>query len=282
MFILESKFGNDGYAFWFKLLELLATTDGHLYDCRNSSHWQFLLAKTQQDDISARSILNLLADLGAIDNELWEKEVIWCQNFVDNISDVYKNRKATAPTRPNLNSFYEKKPTSQVVSTDRNPTEDNIEVVSTGGNTQSKVKETKVNKTKVEEENTDVNVHRFYQENFGIETPFITEDIEYWINDLSKEVVILALQKAIEKNAEYAYAKGILKQWAKKGIKTLDAANAESLSKARKGNYSNNTKTETLPDWVDNQEEDEEVSPEEEASFQKRLKEIRAKKGMKT
>ena len=29
MFILEQRWGNDGYAFWFKLLEMLGTTEGH-------------------------------------------------------------------------------------------------------------------------------------------------------------------------------------------------------------------------------------------------------------
>ena len=71
-------------------------------------------------------------------------------------------------------------------------------------------------------------VHLFYQKNFGMESEFITQDLEHWINDLSVEVVILALQKAVEKNAQYSYAKGIMKSWANKGIKTLEAAEAES------------------------------------------------------
>lgn len=32
-FILEKNWGNDGYAFWFKLLELLCAADGQYYDC---------------------------------------------------------------------------------------------------------------------------------------------------------------------------------------------------------------------------------------------------------
>ena len=66
-----------------------------------------------------------------------------------------------------------------------------------------------------------------------ITTEFITQDLEHWINDLSVEVVILALQKAVEKNAQYSYAKGIMKSWANKGIKTLEAAEVESLGNIR-------------------------------------------------
>lgn len=32
-FILEKNWENDGYAFWFKLLELLCAADGQYYDC---------------------------------------------------------------------------------------------------------------------------------------------------------------------------------------------------------------------------------------------------------
>lgn len=47
IFILENKFGNDGYAFWFKLLEILGESEGHFYDCSNASNWEYLLAKTR-------------------------------------------------------------------------------------------------------------------------------------------------------------------------------------------------------------------------------------------
>lgn len=282
MFILESKFGNDGYAFWFKLLELLATTDGHVYDCRNSSHWQFLLAKTNQDDESASGILELLADLEAIDKELWQSKVVWCQNFVDNISDVYKNRKTKAPSRPSVNSFYDQELKQAEVSTDRNQSERELSVQPTNENPQSKVKETKVNKTKEERKESGVNVHRFYQENFGVETPFITEDLEHWINDLTEEVVLLALKKAVEKNAQYSYSKAIMKNWASKGIKTAEAAIAESLSKSKQKSWQGSTKSESLPEWAkeENEEKDEEVSPEEEEAFKERLKQIRESKGV--
>ena len=44
MFILQNKFGNDGYAVWFKLLELLSKTENHYFYCRNATDREFLLA----------------------------------------------------------------------------------------------------------------------------------------------------------------------------------------------------------------------------------------------
>jgi len=114
MFVLEQEFGNDGYAFWFKLLELLGSTDGHFFDCRNVSEFKFLQAKTKTSQDSASRMLDLLRDLGAIDSVLWDKKVIWSQNFVDGLSTVYSNRKVEMPVKP---SFYGQKLTTAAVST---------------------------------------------------------------------------------------------------------------------------------------------------------------------
>ena len=45
MFIIEQKYGNDGYAFWFKLLELLGDTAGHYIDLNDEATQEFLQAK---------------------------------------------------------------------------------------------------------------------------------------------------------------------------------------------------------------------------------------------
>lgn len=132
LFILESKFGNDGYAFWFKLLERLADTPGHFYDCRNPSAKEFLLAKTRVNEDTARKILDLLADLEAIDSPLWHThKVIWSQNLVSRLADVYNNRRAPLPQKP---SFADENLSTVDVSTTNNP--------------QSKVKESKVKESK--------------------------------------------------------------------------------------------------------------------------------------
>jgi hypothetical protein len=144
LFILENDFGNDGYAFWFKLLELLGTTSGHIYDCRNVSAWKFLLAKTRVSEDVACRILDTLADLDAIDKELWEERLIWSDNFVKNLAPVSNNRKASLPQKPIFNS--------RNTSTDEFlPVENEQSGISTPINQQRKVKESKVDKSRVEE-----------------------------------------------------------------------------------------------------------------------------------
>ena len=49
-FILEQSWGNDGYAFWFKLLELLGRSEGHYYDCSQPADKMYLVALTKVTD----------------------------------------------------------------------------------------------------------------------------------------------------------------------------------------------------------------------------------------
>jgi hypothetical protein len=99
--ILQDRFGNDGYAFWFRLLEKLAGTDGHFLDCSNHAKWQLLQAKTHVSPEKAEQIMVVLAELEAIDRNLWEKSrIIWVQNLVENVAGVYENRRRQPPLKP--------------------------------------------------------------------------------------------------------------------------------------------------------------------------------------
>ena len=101
IFILEDRFGNDGYAFWFKVLEILGEAEGHFYDCSNGSNWAFLLAKTHLTEEEANNIISVLIDLGKIDAELWAaKRILWVDNFVKNLSEVYRTRHSDLPLKP--------------------------------------------------------------------------------------------------------------------------------------------------------------------------------------
>ena len=107
-YILESTWGNDGYAFWFKLLELLSRSDGHYYDCSNHADMIYLTAMTKVPEETADKILDLLADMGKIDRELWtSRKVIWCQTLVDNLAGMYAKRTTPIPRRPSFENVAE-------------------------------------------------------------------------------------------------------------------------------------------------------------------------------
>lgn len=100
LFILESRWGNDGYAFWFKLLEVLCQSENLVSDTGNPAEWEFLLAKTHVNEETANGILNKLAELGNIDSELWSKGLVWCDSLVENVKDAFSKRKDAVPRKP--------------------------------------------------------------------------------------------------------------------------------------------------------------------------------------
>lgn len=100
LFIIEKKYKNDGYAFWFKLLELLGSSYGHYFDLNDKGNMEFLIAKTHLPAETCMDILNLLKDLEAIDEDLWKNKIVWCQNFVDRLSFLYSKREGGLPDRP--------------------------------------------------------------------------------------------------------------------------------------------------------------------------------------
>lgn len=100
--ILENHFGHEGYSAWFKLLELLSATRNHFIDCRNSDSFEFLSARLKFTPEKLRLILQKMADTEAIDAALWESGIIWCQNFVDRLSEVYRRREQSLPIKPDF------------------------------------------------------------------------------------------------------------------------------------------------------------------------------------
>ena len=144
IFVLENKYGNDGYAFWFKLLEIIGGSDGHFYDCHIPGNWEYLLAKTRCNENTAIGIINTLINLGKIDGGLWEKgKVIWCQHLVDNVSSVYKMRHTDTPSPPII---HDDKSRGGKDFPKRNPEGDGVFHKETDIVKESKVKESKEEK----------------------------------------------------------------------------------------------------------------------------------------
>ncbi len=102
IFILEQKWGNDGYAFWFKLLERLGITEGHFLDLNDEPEFLYLQSVAHMEPDVCNEILDCLSNINAIDKELWQtRRIVWSQNFVDGLADLYSRRKVDTPTREN-------------------------------------------------------------------------------------------------------------------------------------------------------------------------------------
>lgn len=178
----------------------------------------------------------------------------------------------------------EKQTTTQTIIQTTTPT-----VSPTVTPTFNKLKETKQNKTKKEDEEGALqNPFRFFEENgFGLISPHISENISLWIDDLSEILVIEAMKIAIEQGVRtWKYVESILRDWSKKRLKTVEQVKADQLayreSKSRKGNaYSRKpVRQELLPDFMKSKELPETEQAEQDVvSFEekKRLFEERLK-----
>lgn len=94
MHIIEAKYGNDGYAVWFKLLEQLGKANNHYIDASDEMTIMFLTSLFKIDEDKMNNIFKDLAKLGAIDKELYEQHnILWSLKFVNSISDAYRKRK---------------------------------------------------------------------------------------------------------------------------------------------------------------------------------------------
>jgi len=142
MFYLEETYGNDGFATFVKLLRELAKSDYHYLDLSKNTTTMFLSAKCKVSKEILESIINDLVELEKFDPMLWnENRVIWCGDFIASIQDAYNKRNNKCITYDGLVTLLIGlgvrkhglgKSTSPV-------------------NTQSKVKETKLNKSIVKE-----------------------------------------------------------------------------------------------------------------------------------
>ena len=101
-----------------------------------------------------------------------------------------------------------------------------------------------------------VNPFSFYAQNgFGLTMNDITrEKIVAWCNDLSDELVVHAMQIAMERNrVSWSYAEGILKNWHSKGVKSLEDVQALvaqfEAQQTQKNRGFGNQRSENIPDW---------------------------------
>jgi DnaD/phage-associated family protein len=101
-------------------------------------------------------------------------------------------------------------------------------------------------------ENNTPKAFEFYEENFvkpngKIQAPqAIANDLIQAIQTMGDDLVLLALQKTLEKDATWRYTKTILDNWKKTGIKTIEQAMNEKKPASKNKNPKNMTMKETM------------------------------------
>lgn len=127
---LRRNHGNDGYAFWYILSEILTESEGHSLDLSKEIDLEYLSSEAQIEPEKCRAILDDLSRWDKIDSELWAVDsVVWIPGLLDKLGELYRNRKRDIPTKPivstvitpDVTGLLPEKPTEQGISTPQNP-----------------------------------------------------------------------------------------------------------------------------------------------------------------
>lgn len=129
----------------------------------------------------------------------------------------------------------------------------------------------------------EINLFNVYQENFGIPSSLILQEIAAWETDLGKEMVFEAMKRATLNQKPFSWAVGVMRGWAKKNIKTVEQVEADDVAfsnsiQQRKNSYrNNNIKVEPQPEWMQQEQPKEEkvLDASKQEEFAARLNKFR-------
>ncbi len=117
---------------------------------------------------------------------------------------------------------------------------------------------------KSEPDSSSQNPFVFYEQNFGILSPYLAEDISKWIDDLNEELVTKALTIALENQKPWKYAKSILNAWYSKNVKTLNDVQALEVQfkRQQEKRFGKPKKEDIVPDWYKDRKQEKEPKKE--------------------
>jgi len=93
MAYIERRYGNDGYAVWYKILEKLAEANDHYLYLENEIEADFLAGYCLVDLEKLNAILEDLVKVNALDNGAWKKKIVYSCTLLDSLADLYARRK---------------------------------------------------------------------------------------------------------------------------------------------------------------------------------------------
>lgn len=247
----------------------------------------FLVAdKVGTSEASVSEVVKKALQVEFFNQELFKKyKILTSRGIQSRFLEAASRRKEVTLYQEYLltNEVHEYKNTKIVTETELGGVNVYNNSVNVDNNEQSKVKESKVKKSKVKEsadmrdtnitkqgrnsasvsksplpsqtDNDYGKVSRFYQENFGMLSAYLAQDLEYEVSDMGADLVIEAMKRALVNNKNYSYARNILRNWRQKGVKTLEDAEAETVAFKKSKQATQGKKRlrrqEQIPDWLD-------------------------------
>ncbi|MEC3884603.1 Lin1244/Lin1753 domain-containing protein [Halobacillus sp. HZG1] len=276
--IIEAKHGIEGFGVLVKLL-MKIYKEGYYYEWNDRE--QLLFSKRVNVNINlVQEIVNDCIEEGLFDKNLFnEYRVLTSKGIQRRYLEAVKRRKevrfiADFFLIQDVKSVLGNSKTAVLlVHDDGNEVNVNNNSNNVSNSTQRKVKK-RESKEKDSKEyqskelgpekssDADNDALVFYQQNFGLLRPNMSEKILAWIEDLGDAMVIKAMEKTLEQNkSNWAYTESILKNWSSKGITTLEQVEAEGVQFQNQNKSNGNKNHEVIPTWFNQQQSESQPKP---------------------
>ena len=221
-------------------------------------------------------VVKRLTEYGTFNKDLFLSDnVLTSQRIQETFTDATKRRKS-------------QKPTLYWINADNNSSSNEVNA---DINTQSKVKESKVNKNKTDSQ-AGVRVHEnarlLWQNVWGFPNAIATQDLEEWIGNFGDDLVCWVIKYAARKDVKAKgadrYLAKVFDGYTERKIKTVEQAEAESKKheETARANYTGPQRygkperVDKEPDWLkpEYQEPKHEVTPEQRAKLAEQLEQL--------
>lgn len=136
---IQNKWGNDGYATWFKIMEKLGRADNHYLDLSDEVQMMFLASYCGVSEVALTEILDFLAKANWLHKRLWNDHKVVCSpEFLESITDAYLRRSNECINIQSIELMYYNNSQGGELMMDKNPqsrVEKSKEEKSRGSNT---------------------------------------------------------------------------------------------------------------------------------------------------
>ena len=232
--LIEAEFGLKGFAIVVKLFQKIYGQQG--YYCEWTEDVALLFGKNVGLGGDAVSeIVRAAIKRGIFDSELYDKyQILTSRGIQERYFEAVSRRKEVEVRKEYLlikvDQIYKN---VRILNENVNISSKNVNI-----SEQKKVEESKVKEKKVEERELPrlpVRIVKLYENNIAPLTPITLQGLDDWLNDMSEDVVIYAIEEAVKNNKRnYKYIEAILRNHFNAGRTTL--AEVQSAKRAYKGN----------------------------------------------
>ena len=232
--LIEAEFGLKGFAIVVKLFQKIYGQQG--YYCEWTEDVALLFGKNVGLGGDAVSeIVRAAIKRGIFDSELYDKyQILTSRGIQERYFESVSRRKEVEVRKEYLlikvDQIYKN---VRILNENVNISSKNVNI-----SEQKKVEESKVKEKRVEEKELPrlpVRIVKLYENNIAPLTPITLQGLDDWLNDMSEDVVIYAIEEAVKNNKRnYRYIEAILRNHFNAGRTTL--AEVQSAKRAYKGN----------------------------------------------